>query len=214
MKDWVFDVREVILMELSMRHVPLIRRLAYAASLSVLAACSGGAPPSQTIQPVRAVAPQPVRDASGTILTTSVTIPDGSEFTAQTVEFLSSQKASEGDPIILEAENSLIVNGAIAIAAGSPVKGVISSVTHAGAMGKAGSISIRVESGQTVDGQSVRLRATKSQGTGDKVGSVVALSVLVSPFFLFKKGNDVAYQPGTRITVYTNEPKDVMAWRR
>lgn len=177
-------------------------------------ACSGGAPPSQTIQPVRAVPPQPVRDASGTILTTPVTIPDGTEFTAQTMDFLSSEKAAEGDPIILEAENSVIVNGAIAIAAGSPVKGVISSVTHASHLGKAGSISIRVESGQTVDGQTVRLRATKSQGEGDKVGSVVALSVLVSPFFLFKKGNDVAYQPGTRVTVYTNEKIDVLAWKR
>jgi hypothetical protein len=177
-------------------------------------ACSGGAPPSQTIQPVRAVPPQPVRDASGTILTTPVTIPDGTEFTAQTMDFLSSEKAAEGDPIILEAENSVIVNGAIAIAAGSPVKGVISSVTHASHLGKAGSISIRVESGQTVDGQTVRLRATKSQGEGDKVGSVVALSVLVSPFFLFKKGNDVAYQPGTRVTVYTNEKIDVRAWKR
>ena len=177
-------------------------------------ACSGGAPPSQTIQPVRAVPPQPVRDASGTILTTPVTIPDGTEFTAQTMDFLSSEKAAEGDPIILEAENSVLVNGAIAIAAGSPVKGVISSVTHASHLGKAGSISIRVESGQTVDGQTVRLRATKSQGEGDKVGSVVALSVLVSPFFLFKKGNDVAYQPGTRVTVYTNEKIDVRAWKR
>jgi len=197
-----------------MRPVPFLAALVFGASLSVLAACSGGAPPSQTIQPVRAVPPQPVRDASGTILTTPVTIPDGAEFTAQTMEFLSSQKASEGDPIILEAENNLIVNGAIAIAAGSPVKGVISSVTHAGAMGKAGSISIRVESGQTVDGQTVRLRATKSQGTGDKVGTVVALSVLVTPFFLFKKGNDVAYQPGTRVTVYTNEKIDVKAWKQ
>ena len=177
-------------------------------------ACSGGAPPTQTIQPVRAVPPQPVRDASGTILTTPVTIPDGTEFTAQTMDFLSSEKAAEGDPIILEAENSVLVNGAIAIAAGSPVKGVISSVTHASHLGKAGSISIRVESGQTVDGQTVRLRATKSQGEGDKVGSVVALSVLVSPFFLFKKGNDVAYQPGTRVTVYTNEKIDVRAWKR
>jgi len=177
-------------------------------------ACSGGAPPSQTVQPVRAVPPQPVRDASGTILTTPVTIPDGTEFSVQTLDFLSSETAAEGDPIHLEVENNVLVNGAIAIAAGSPVKGVISSVTHASHLGKAGSISIRVESGQTIDGQTVRLRATKSQGEGDKVGSVVALSVLVSPFFLFKKGNDVAYQPGTRVTVYTDQKVDVRAWRR
>jgi len=141
-------------------------------------ACSGGVPPTQTVTPVRVVAPQPVRDASGTILTTPVTIPEATEFSAQTLDFLSSQTAAEGDPVRLEVEKSVLVNGAIAIAAGSPVKGIISSVTHASHLGKAGSISIRVESGEAVDGQTVRLRATKSQGEGDKVGSVVALSVL------------------------------------
>ena len=183
-------------------------------SVIAVIACSGGAPPSQTVQPVRAVPPQPVRDAAGTILTTDVTIPEGQEFTVQTLDFLSSQTAAEGDPIHLEVENNVLVNGAIAIAAGSPVKGVISSVTHASRMGKAGGISVRIESGETVDAQRVRLRATKAQNTGDKVGSVVALTVLVSPLFLLKKGNDVAYQPGTRITVYTDEKLSVHGWRR
>lgn len=176
--------------------------------------CSGGAPPTQTIQPVRAVQPQPVRDASGNILTTTVTLPEGTEFSTQTLDFLSSQTAAVGDPVRLEIENNVIVDGAIAIAAGSPVKGVISAVTHASRMGKAGSISVRIESGVTVDDQRVRLRATKAQNTDDKVGSVVALTVLVSPLFLLKKGNDVAYQPGTRIPVFTDEKLEVKAWRR
>jgi len=178
-------------------------------------ACSGGAPPSQSVTPVvRAVPPQAVRDASGAILTTPVTLPEGTEFTAQTLDFLSSQTATEGDPIRLEVENSVLVNGAIAIAAGAAVKGIISSVRSASRMGKAGSISIRVESTETVDAKRVRLRASKTQATDDKVGSVVALSVIVSPFFLLKKGNDVAYQPGTRVTVFTDEKVDVQAWRR
>jgi virulence-associated protein VagC len=176
--------------------------------------CSGGAPPTQTVQPVRAVPPQPARDASGNILTQAVTIPEGMEFSVQTLEFLSSQNAVVGDPIHLEVQNNVLVDGAIAIAAGSPVKGIISSVTHASRMGKAGNISVRIESGETIDGQRIRLRATKAQSTDDKVGSVVALTVLVSPLFLLKKGNDVAYQPGTVITVYTDEKLDVRAWKR
>ncbi len=155
-----------------------------------------------------------MRDASGNILTTPVTIPEGTEFTAQTLDFLSSQTAAEGDPVRLEVDYGVVVNGAIGIAAGSPVKGVISTVRHASRMGKAGSISIRLESAEAVDGQRVRVRASKTQSTDDKVGSVVALTVLVSPLFLLKKGNDVAYQPGTRVTVYTDEKVDVRAWKR
>jgi hypothetical protein len=191
-----------------------MRKMLTALTALAVLGCSGGAPPTQTVQPVRAVPPQPARDASGNILTQSVTIPEGSEFTVQTLDFLSSQSAAQGDPIHLEVQNNVLVNGAIAIAAGSPVKGVISSVTHASRMGKAGNISVRIESGETVDGQRIRLRATKAQSTDDKVGSVVALTVLVSPLFLLKKGNDVAYQPGTVVTVYADERLDVRAWKR
>jgi hypothetical protein len=155
-----------------------------------------------------------VRDANGNVLTTAVTVPEGTEFSAQTLDFLTSQTAAVGDPVRLEVENNVMVDGAIAIAAGSVVKGEISAVTHASRMGKAGNISVRIVSGESVDGQRVRLRATKAQNTDDKVGSVVALTVLVSPLFLLKKGNDVAYQPGTHITVYTDEKLDVKAWRR
>lgn len=191
----------------------MMKMLSALITLTVLG-CSGGAPPSQTVQPVRATPPQPARDASGNILTQPVTVPEGTEFSAQTLDFLSSQTAAAGDPIHLEVQNNVLVDGAIAIAAGSPVKGVISSVTHASRMGKAGNISVRIESGETVDGQRIRLRATKVQSTDDKVGSVVALTVLVSPLFLLKKGNDVAYQPGTVITVYTDERLAVRAWKR
>jgi len=151
--------------------------------VAVVVACSGGAPPSQTVQPVRATAPQPVRDASGNIVTTPVTIPEGTEVTAQTLDFLSSETAAEGDPVHLEVADNVFVNGAIAIAAGSPVRGVVSSVTHASRLGRAGSISIRIESTDAVDGQRVALRASRTQRTDDKVGSVVALTVLVSPSF-------------------------------
>lgn len=182
-------------------------------TLAVMA-CSGGAPPTQTISPVRAVSPQAIRDASGTILTTAVSVPEGTEFSAQTLDFLTSQTAAVGDPINLEVTDNVMVGGAIAIAAGTPVRGVISAVEKAGRIGKSGSISLRVESTQTVDDQRVRLRASKTQQTGDKLGSTVALSIIVSPLFLLKKGNDVAYQPGTKVTVYTDQKMDVRAWKR
>ena len=58
------------------------------------------------------MAPQPARDASGQIITVPVTLPEGTEFTAQTTEFLSSQTAQEGDPVNLEVENNVVSNGA------------------------------------------------------------------------------------------------------
>ncbi len=181
--------------------------------MSFVGAC-GGAKPVQTISPVRAVPPQPPRDASGTILTVPVILPEGTEFTAQTLDFLTSETATVGDQVKLEVDNNVVVEGAIAIAAGTPVRGVVASVAKAGRMGKSGNISLRVESTEATDGQRVRLRATKTQTEGDHVGSMIALTLIVSPLFLLRRGNDVAYQPGTKVTVYTDEKLNVRAWRR
>lgn len=181
--------------------------------MSFVSAC-GGAKPVQTISPVRAVPPQPARDASGTIVTVPVILPEGTEFTAQTLDFLTSETATVGDLVKLEVDNNVVVDGAIAIAAGTPVRGVVASVAKAGRMGKSGNISLRVESTEATDGQRVRLRATKTQTEGDHTGSMIALTLIVSPLFLLRRGNDVAYQPGTKVTVYTDEKVNVRAWRR
>lgn len=81
-------------------------------------------------------------------------------------------------------------------------------------MGRSGSISIRLESTTAVDGQRIPIRATKAQMEGDKTGSTIALTLIVSPLFLLRRGNDVAYQPGTKIPVYTDGKLDVRAWKR
>jgi hypothetical protein len=179
-----------------------------------LTACGAGPKPVQTVSPVRAIPPQPARDASGNILTVPVTVPDGTEFTAQILDFLSSHTAAVGDQVKLEVDSNVLVDGAIAIAAGTPVKGTVATVTKAGRMGKSGNISIRVESTETVDGQKAKLRATKGQVADEATGSTIALTLIVSPLFLLRKGNDVAYQPGTKVTVYTDEKLNVQAWKR
>lgn len=183
-------------------------------AMAALTACGAGPKPVQTVAPVRAVPPQAVRDASGNILRVPVTVPDGTEFTAQTLEFLSSETANAGDQVQMEVDNNLVVDGAIAIAAGTPVRGTIASVTRASRMGRSGGINIRVESTSAVDEQRVPVRATKAQTAGDKTGSTIALTLIVSPLFLLRKGNDVAYQPGTKITVYTDGKLNVQAWKR
>jgi hypothetical protein len=181
---------------------------------AAITACGAGPAPVQTVSPVRAVPPQPARDAAGNILTVPVTVPDGTEFTAQTLDFLSSQTATVGEEVKLEVDHNVLVDGAIAIAAGTPVRGTVATVTKAGRMGKSGNISIRVESTAAVDQQKVKLRATKGQVADEATGSTIALTLIVSPLFLLRKGNDVAYQPGTKITVYTDEKINVQGWKR
>jgi|SRR5580765_1422666 len=138
-----------------------------------------------------------------------VTIPDGTEFEVVTVDEISSKTATEGDPLTFKVVDDVKVGGQVVIAKDTIVKGTVSNSQKSGRMGKSGKIGIRVESTLAVDGQRVRLRASKGKEGDDKTGSVIALTILVSPLFLLKHGKDAKIKPGTKIKVYTDEETKV-----
>ncbi|MCA1557607.1 MAG: hypothetical protein LC731_03595 [Acidobacteria bacterium] len=136
-------------------------------------------------------------------------LPDGTEFEAVLQEEISSGTATEGDPVNFKVDEDVKVNGKVVIAKDTLVKGTIANAQKAGRMGKGGKLGIRVESTTAVDGQKVRLRASKGNEGGDKVGTVIALSVFFGLFGLLKKGNNAKIKAGTKIKVYTDEAKAV-----
>jgi hypothetical protein len=138
-----------------------------------------------------------------------VTVPDGTEIEVVTTEELSSKTSAENDPVDFKVNEDVKVNNKVVIAKGTLVKGIVTEAEKSGRMGKSGRLNIRVESTTTVDGQKIKLRASKSGTGGDKTGSVIALSLLVSPLFLLKKGKDAKVKAGTKIKVFTDEEKKV-----
>jgi len=138
-----------------------------------------------------------------------VVIPDGTEFDVVTVDEISSKTASEGDPLTFKVADDVKIGGQVVIAKDTIVKGTISNVEKSGHMGKSGKLGIRVESTIAVDGQKVRLRASKGKQGDDKTGSVIALSLFVSPLFLLKHGKDAKINAGTRIKVFSDEETKV-----
>jgi hypothetical protein len=143
--------------------------------------------------------------------TTEVVLPDGTEFTVVTTEEISSKTATEGDTVTFKVEEDVKINGRVVIAKDAIVKGTVSSVEQKGRMGKAGKLGIRIESTKTVDGQKLKLRASKGKEGEDKTGNVILLSLLVSPFFLLKHGKDAVIKPGTKLKVFTDQELKVQA---
>jgi hypothetical protein len=134
-----------------------------------------------------------------------VVIPDGTEFTVVTAEEISSKTATEGDTVTFKVEEDVKINGKVVIAKDAIVKGTVSTVEQKGRMGKAGKLGIRIESTKTVDGQKLKLRASKGKEGEDKTSNVILLSVLVSPFFLLKHGKDAVIKAGTKLQVFTDQ---------
>jgi hypothetical protein len=140
-----------------------------------------------------------------------VVIPDGTEFTVVTTEEISGKIAVAGDPLTFKVEDDVKVNGQVVIAEGTVVKGTVANAKKSGRLGKGGQLGIRIESTTTVDGQKIKLRATKASEGDDKTGTVIALSLFLSPLFFLKRGKDAKIKAGTKINVYTDEAKSVQA---
>lgn len=134
-----------------------------------------------------------------------ITVPDGTELTVVTLEEITSKTAAEGDPLTFKVDEDVKVNGQVVIAKGTLVKGVVSNAKKNGRMGKAGALSIRIESTTTVDEQKIKLRASKGKEGDDKTGTTVALVVLFGPLGFLKKGKDAKIKEGTKIKAFTDE---------
>lgn len=133
-----------------------------------------------------------------------VAVPDGTAFTVVTADQLSSKTAREGDPVNFFVADDVVINGRVVFAKGAPARGTITEVGQRGHLGKGGRLALRVDYTTAVDGQRVTLRSSKSKADGSMVGSTVALSVLVGPMYLFRRGNNALIKAGTKIQVYTD----------
>jgi hypothetical protein len=141
-------------------------------------------------------------------------LPEGNEFTVQTVDEISSKTASENDPVNLRVVEDVKIGNQVVIAGGTLVKGIVASVEQRGHLGKGGKIGMRVESTTAVDGQRVKLRSSKGKGDTGTVGSTIVLSLLISPLFLLRRGNHAVIKAGTKVQVFTDEEKKVQVSRK
>ena len=138
-----------------------------------------------------------------------IIIPDGTEFTVETTEEISSKTATEGDPLSFKVVDDIKVNGQTVIAAGTLVKGTVSSAKKAGMLGRGGQLGIRIEMTTAVDGQKVKLRSSKGKEGDDKTGTTVALVVLFGPLGFLKHGKNAKIKAGTKIQVFIDEEKKI-----
>jgi hypothetical protein len=132
-------------------------------------------------------------------------VPEGTEFYVVTAAPLSSKDASAGQRVAMKVDENVLVNGVLVIAKGTPVRAEVNEAKGAGMFGKAGKLTLRIESTTAVDGQKVPLTGSPKAAGQGRTGTMVAVSLLVSPVGVFIKGKNATYPEGTRLTVYTDE---------
>lgn len=183
------------------------------AALLLAAALPAAAHAQARVRPVANVAPAAVAAAPAVAAPAARTIalPEGTEFYVVTTQSLTSKSASQGDRVGMKVDENVLVNGVLVIAKGTPVRAEVGESKGAGMFGKAGKLSLRVESTTAVDGQKIALRGTPHADGQGRAGTMAAVSLLVSPVGVFIKGKNATYPEGTRLTVYTDEAINIAA---
>jgi hypothetical protein len=118
-------------------------------------------------------------------------------------ETITSKTAQENQPIEFEVADDVVVQGVIVIARGTSAKGIISEVKKARMLGRKGKISIVLKEVPLVSGERVSLRSNQTQGGGLSAGTI-ALSAIVTPFFLFMGGKEAKYPAGTEFSAFVD----------
>ena len=135
-----------------------------------------------------------------------IVLPEGTPLHVVTAEETTSKDAKPNDPVKFTVDEDVVIDGQLLIRKGTAAVGSVVNAEKRGYMGKSGKLAIQVESTQTVDGQPLKLRASKGREGDDKTYSTAALT-FISGFFLFRKGGEAKIEAGTPVVVYVAETK-------
>ena len=137
----------------------------------------------------------------------AIVLAEGTPIRVVTAQDITSKEAKPNDPVNFTVDEDLSVNGQVLVRKGTSAVGSVINAEKRGYLGKSGKLAIQVESTQTVDGGRLKLRAAQGNEGKDKSSSTAALSLIISPLFLFKKGGEAKITAGTPVTVYVAEEK-------
>ncbi len=136
-----------------------------------------------------------------------IILSEGTPINVVTAQETTSKAANPNDPVNFTVDEDVVINGQVVVRKGTAAIGSVINAMKGGYLGKSGKLAIQVESTQTVDGQPLKLRAAKGKEGDDKTNSTAALSAIISPLFLFRKGGEAKIATGTPVTVFTAEEK-------
>jgi hypothetical protein len=110
-----------------------------------------------------------------------------------------------GDRFSLEVADPVLVNGQVAIAAGSNAVGEVTSIRNKGMWGKSGNIETRVLY-LTANDRKIRLTgAVGDKGVKAGGGAIAASALVFLPAGFFMTGTSAVIAPGTRVTALIDE---------
>src|SRR5580698_35809 len=148
--------------------------------------------------------------------TAQLTIPDGTPIELRLVESVSSNHAHKGDRLNFIVVKDVNLDGYTLVPAGTVARGTITEVKGKRFLGIGARISLRLDSVELADGETLKLRASKVVKGGSRTklmaGAMIATSIIflpATPIFLLTRGRESTVVETTEITAQVEGPASV-----
>jgi len=128
-----------------------------------------------------------------------VTVNAGKMFYVENVNTLNPADLSTGDEVQLITVSDVVVDDNIIIKSGTPVYGTVTKAQGEGALGKAGKLSISINSVEAVDGTVISLSGSKTLAGESKKTEAVGGGLFLCAPMLLMKGEGVALAAHTKL---------------
>jgi uncharacterized caspase-like protein len=140
----------------------------------------------------------------------TVRLQEGTTIRLVLKEELNSKTAAVGDPVELEVNEDITVDGFVVIKAGTPVRAEITEASKAKMLGKQGKIDFIANFTTSVDNQNIRIRSSrKFEGKNKTAG--MAIAAYFAPVALLIKGKEAKIPKGTMFNGYVDNTYTISA---
>lgn len=137
-------------------------------------------------------------------------IPEGTIIRVKSVADITSKTAHEGDLVDFITAEELQIDGVVVVKENARVSANIEDAEQAKSLGKQGSLTLKFSNVKSVNGINIPLRAVRGATEGKStIGATVALSVVLSPLFLLKKGKEIKIPAGKLMEAYVSRDTEI-----
>lgn len=133
----------------------------------------------------------------------TVKMPASTVVVVQSKSQLSSAQLKTGQQVVLYVATDVMVKGKKVVKANTPVFCIVEDAESAGMVGQGGRLTISIQSTTTIDGSTVALTGNFFTKGESKVGTSVAVGVILCPLALLCKGDDGDIPAGAQARAFT-----------
>lgn len=134
-----------------------------------------------------------------------VYLSKGTVVNVELQQVLSSGENNTGDVIQFTVTEPVIIGNTVLVQRGAKVTGKVTQAEKRKGMGKAGRLDFTIDYLAMPNGKNVKLTTELKTVGKNKTGAAVAQAVLLTPFFLLKKGKNVKFEKGHKFAAFVDE---------